>query len=130
MALYYYRQHYLEQDYKNDLGSQIMQFLVIKRVYPDVADGVKQSGTWSGRNWSTNCPIVNIGRYSCPKAHRITNNRWRMEEPFAGEMSNEELSSEWNQFKKKKKEGSHQKVCLHIHMRTHIREELGSQNIV
>lgn len=45
MALYYYRQHYLEQDYKNDLGSQIMQFLVIKWVYPDVADGVKQSGT-------------------------------------------------------------------------------------
>lgn len=42
MALYYYRKHYLEQDYKNDLGSQIMQFLVIKGVYPDVADGVKQ----------------------------------------------------------------------------------------
>lgn len=45
MALYYYRLQHLEKQYKDDLGSQIMLFLLdIKRVYPGVVDGVRQSG--------------------------------------------------------------------------------------
>lgn len=45
MALYYYRQQYLEKHYKDDLGSQIMQFLLdIKRVYPGIVNGVRQLG--------------------------------------------------------------------------------------
>lgn len=45
MALFQYRKHYLEKEYKNDAGSQIMQFLLdIKKVYPGVTDGVIKEG--------------------------------------------------------------------------------------
>lgn len=74
IALHYYKQQYLERDYKNDLDSQIMQFLVdIKRVYPGVVDGVKQSGL----------ELQEIDEF---------------EESFTGETSDEELLSEWDQF--------------------------------
>lgn len=44
MALLYYRQQLLEKDYKDDLGSQIMQFLLdIKSVYPGIVDGQRQA---------------------------------------------------------------------------------------
>lgn len=45
MALHYYRQQHLEREYKNDTGSQIMQFLLdCKRVYPGVVDGERVAG--------------------------------------------------------------------------------------
>ena len=45
MALHFYRRYCLEKEYKHDLVSQIMRFLVdIKRVYPGIVDGVEQEG--------------------------------------------------------------------------------------
>lgn len=44
MALHFYRKYYLEKDYKQHLGSQIMQFLIdMKTVYPGFVDGKLRS---------------------------------------------------------------------------------------
>lgn len=45
MALFFYRKHCLEKKYKEDTGSQIMEFLMdMKKVYPCIADGAECVG--------------------------------------------------------------------------------------
>lgn len=45
MALFFYRKYCLEKEYKDDLGSQIMEFLLdVKKVYPCFIDGEESVG--------------------------------------------------------------------------------------
>lgn len=45
MALFFYRKVYLDKYFKDDLGSQIMQFLLdTKKIYPGVVEGVLREG--------------------------------------------------------------------------------------
>lgn len=45
MALFFYRKYCLERKYKDDLGSQIMEFLLdVKKVYPCYTDGEISEG--------------------------------------------------------------------------------------